>query len=75
MKTIDRIFIVVLDTQEKVNNLDLRVGRLEKGFERAFNTMDDISVILKRHETEITSNRAGLQRIDTRVTKLEERAV
>lgn len=66
-----KILSAVLDVQEKQTSSDRRLEKLENSVSQLVNSIDDLIVLLNRHEAEIAAMRDNYRRLEHRLEILE----
>ena len=71
IETQDKILDIVLDVQAKQAASDQKITKLEDSVSKLVNRLDDLIVLLNRHEAEIAAMRDNYNRLEERIRLLE----
>lgn len=70
---LDKLTVAVVELQEQGKKTNERLDRFEELGERTYRRIDDFLHKMDVHEAEIMANRAAYQRLEERVTILEQK--
>ncbi len=73
LETQNKILAVVLDVQAKQTASDRCIIKLEDSVNKLVNRLDDLIVLLNRHEAEIAAMRDNYRRLEERIGLLESK--
>ncbi len=73
VETQQKILSIVLDVQAKQLASDKRLEKIEQSFGQLVNRIDELVVLLNRHESEIAAMRDNYYRLAERISFLEQK--
>lgn len=70
-KSIDKVLALAIENKNDISGILVRMDSIENIVNKTFNKIDDFLMKMNIYDAEIVANRAGINRLDERLTLVE----